>query len=378
MKTSKISVVIPAYNEERYLADCLESLKIQDFKGRFEIIVVDNGSTDKTSQIAKYFGVKVIFTPRSNPACARQDGFKVAKGEIIATLDADNQAEPGWLSTISEEFAKDPKLVSIFGFIKPLEGKILDRILLFLANFASIPHFYVFGKPILIGTNQAIRREVFEKIGGFELLRLPRLHCDIFDQPDLMRNLRNSGKIKFVPKMLIGYSMRRFHEMGYFSMFWSGFLAWFDLVFLKKFQFKFPTVRNVEKRSNLIFDQLGFLLFILMGIVLAVLISPLLFPALFFVHFLIFSNPKIFLKRLVVTGVIFLIGFLPLGSYFLANSSFAKDSIPIKKLRAKVATLDIDEKIKNMTDFELLKFVNSEKIKVLLEKQGVLDFRIGE
>ncbi len=368
MKRPEISVVIPAYNEEKYIKNCLESLKFQDYKGKFEVIVNNNGSTDKTGEIAKKFGAKVIFTPKSNQAQARQDGFKVARGEIIATLDADNAVEPFWLSTIDSQFKKDPKLVSIFGFIKPLEGKFFDKIFLFLANFANIAAFYLTGRPILVGTNQAIKRSVFEKIGGAEPLKLPAIHCDIFDDADLMRKLRNSGKIKFVPGMLISYSMRKFHELGYFSMFWKGFLAWVDLVFLKKFQYKLPQVREVRIRKTLILDQAGFLLFFLTGTTLSLVISPFLFPIFILIHHLTFDTSKILLKRVAIASFVFLVVFVPIMLYFLAQSSVAEENITINKLRERLADFKFYEKMKNLTDSELSQLFNRERLEELLEK----------
>lgn len=367
MKDLKISVVIPAYNEEKYIRNCLESLNKQDYKKDFEVIVIDNGSTDKTGEIAKSFGVKVIFTPKSNQARARQDGFKMATGEIIATLDADNAAYPNFLSAIAAEFEKDPKLVSIFGFIKPLEGKIVDKILLFIGNFANIISFYLTGHPILVGTNQAIKREVFEKIGGLEPLKLPKIHADIFDEANLMRNLRKAGKIKFVSKMLIFYSMRKFHQIGYFKMFWAGLLAWIDLVFLKKFKFKLPTVRNVVKRKSLIFDQIAFLVVTLAGISLVLTTSPGLIPFLLIIHFLIFRPWKVFFKRVAIAAFVFLIVFLPL-TYFWVQNSQAQERITTAKIRAYIKSLNLEGKLRNLTDLELLQLFNREKLQELLER----------
>lgn len=86
-KNSKISVIIPAFNEENFLPKCLESLKKQDFKD-FEIIVVDNNSKDKTSEISKKFGVKILKEKNQGAAFAREAGFLKARGKIIATTDA--------------------------------------------------------------------------------------------------------------------------------------------------------------------------------------------------------------------------------------------------------------------------------------------------
>ena len=75
---SFVSVVIPAHNEEIYLLSCLESIKKQDYAGEYEVIVVDNASTDNTAQIARDWGAKVVYEGKRSPACARQKGAEVA------------------------------------------------------------------------------------------------------------------------------------------------------------------------------------------------------------------------------------------------------------------------------------------------------------
>ena len=112
---SLVSVVIPAHNEEIYLLSCLESIKNQDYAGEYEVIVVDNASTDNTPQIARDWGAKVVYEGRRSPACARQRGTQVAKGRIIAFIDADTQAPAHWLSTIVWRFLCEPETVVISG-----------------------------------------------------------------------------------------------------------------------------------------------------------------------------------------------------------------------------------------------------------------------
>ena len=83
-----ISIIIPAYNEEKYLPKLLECIKKQTYKG-YEIIVADAGSKDRTGQIAKKYGCKVV--KGGMPAVGRNNGAKVAKGNILLFLDADVQ-----------------------------------------------------------------------------------------------------------------------------------------------------------------------------------------------------------------------------------------------------------------------------------------------
>jgi glycosyltransferase involved in cell wall biosynthesis len=81
-----LSVIIPAFNEEKFLPRCLESLKNQKFKD-FEIIVVDNNSTDKTAEIAKKFNVILVSEKSQGVAYARNKGAEIAKGEILIFND---------------------------------------------------------------------------------------------------------------------------------------------------------------------------------------------------------------------------------------------------------------------------------------------------
>ena len=98
-----ISVIIPAHNEEKYIARCINSIKrsAKYFKGNVEIIVVCNRCTDQTAEIAKENGAKVVFNEDRCIAKVRNIGIEMANGEIIATIDADNRMTKGTLSEIS-------------------------------------------------------------------------------------------------------------------------------------------------------------------------------------------------------------------------------------------------------------------------------------
>ncbi|MGC9019569.1 MAG: glycosyltransferase family 2 protein, partial [Candidatus Bipolaricaulaceae bacterium] len=81
-------MVIPALDEEKELGECLTSLARQNFSA-FEVIVVDNGSTDRTASIAEEWGARVVVEGRRGPGYAREAGFRAAKAPIIASTDAD-------------------------------------------------------------------------------------------------------------------------------------------------------------------------------------------------------------------------------------------------------------------------------------------------
>ena len=98
-----ISVVIPVYNEEKYIRKCLKALK-DGQRVPDEIIIVDGGSTDHTVKIAKQMGCKVIDNPKKNAACGRNAGILKAKGDIIAFTDGDCIVHSEWLAVIEEIF----------------------------------------------------------------------------------------------------------------------------------------------------------------------------------------------------------------------------------------------------------------------------------
>src|SRR4051812_44132851 len=111
----RFSVVIPAFNEKFYLGACLESLGRQDAPGGFEIIVVDNGSTDGTAVVARAAGATVLLEPERGVCRARQRGTEAAAGEIVVSADADTLYGPGWLSRIGRWFDEHPTGVAVGG-----------------------------------------------------------------------------------------------------------------------------------------------------------------------------------------------------------------------------------------------------------------------
>src|SRR5262245_58576357 len=116
MQELTISLIIPAYNEEKYIGTCLEHA-IKNSGGKLlEIIVVDNASTDKTSEVAKgYPGVTVVQESRKGVMWAREKGRHTAKGQILAFMDADNRMPKGWVHKIEKEFIQSPNMVCLSG-----------------------------------------------------------------------------------------------------------------------------------------------------------------------------------------------------------------------------------------------------------------------
>ena len=115
MNKPLVSVVIPACNEEHFITKCLESLKAQTYKGPVEIIVVDNNSTDKTSELARAAGATVLFERTPGVCPARDTGTQAAKGDIVVSTDADTTFPSDWLERIVTAFEQNPKAVGVAG-----------------------------------------------------------------------------------------------------------------------------------------------------------------------------------------------------------------------------------------------------------------------
>tara|TARA_R110002110_G_scaffold267107_1_gene482892 strand:+ start:13842 stop:14786 length:945 start_codon:yes stop_codon:yes gene_type:complete len=108
MTSNCISVVIPSYNEQENISQCLESLRSQDYpKEKYEIIVVDNNSEDRTKEIAKKFNVHIIDQKTGPVGAVRNAGAKKARGEYLVFIDADCIAPPDWLARGVEALSSD-------------------------------------------------------------------------------------------------------------------------------------------------------------------------------------------------------------------------------------------------------------------------------
>ncbi len=127
----RVAVVVPAHNEEASLGRCLDALLNQDYPGELEITVVDNASTDLTTEVARGRGVRVVFEPVRDYCRALIRGFGAARGDIIALTDADTIVPRDWISSLVREY-KDG-VVAVGGnviFDKPnWKGWLLAKVL---------------------------------------------------------------------------------------------------------------------------------------------------------------------------------------------------------------------------------------------------------
>ena len=164
----RISVIIPVYNAEVYLRQCLESLAAST-EPAFECIVVDDGSTDGSPDVAREFGALVLSTGgRNGPALARNLGAKAARGEILFFVDSDICVQPDTLSQIGSEFTMNPDVDAVMGSYDRWPSAKN-----FMSQYRNLMHHYVHQKSRREAVTfwagcGAMRREVFLEFGGFD------------------------------------------------------------------------------------------------------------------------------------------------------------------------------------------------------------------
>src|SRR6478672_7611197 len=183
---NRVSIVIPAYNEERYLPACLDAIAAQTIKP-YEVIVVDNNSSDNTASIARaYPFVKVVAEKRQGIAFARSKGFNVVTGDIIGRIDADTHLSVSWVEQVQSYFTEHPTVAAVTG-----KGYFYDFGLTRTMSFLHTLTYYmtqrlISGVAILWGSNMAVRREAWLAVANQCSTR-----TDIDEDIDLSLRLRS-------------------------------------------------------------------------------------------------------------------------------------------------------------------------------------------
>ncbi len=197
-KKYKVSVVMPAFNEELVIEQTLQTLKEQDYPEEFEIVVCDNNSTDKTSEIAKKMGAKVVFERRKGTRFAYDTAIRESSGEIILITNSDTKLPANWVSKIVKEF-EDPTVVGVGTRVRFYGCP--DWINWYLDfNWAVSP------KKGMWGVSMSCRRWVYEKVGGFN-------HGVNTNEDAIFQLLiEKHGKIKFVEDVITLMDGRRFDK----------------------------------------------------------------------------------------------------------------------------------------------------------------------
>ncbi|MGA3020854.1 MAG: glycosyltransferase [Candidatus Micrarchaeales archaeon] len=236
-KRIEISIVIPAFNEEKYIGRLLKDLQKQSFKN-FEIIVADGGSTDNTRKIASKFSkVRIVVEKRKGIGIGRNAGAHAARGKIIVFIDADTTASENLLRNYDAAF-KEKDIVAATGPIFPLEKTSRRMELGFkLVSVLFVKSSILIGKPSIIGSNFAIRKNIFEKIGGFDEKFMT------YEDYDLSLRIRKTGRIEYLNDAIVYTSIRRVKKWGMLTFFFyhTGNILRYNL--LKKPLEKYDPIR---------------------------------------------------------------------------------------------------------------------------------------
>jgi glycosyltransferase involved in cell wall biosynthesis len=217
-----ITVVVPVLNEERFLAETLRSLRAQTFTD-FELVVVDNGSTDRSVEIARQFADKVLEEPVRGSASAMHRGFREARGEFIASADADTLYPPDWLEKMVAAF-DSPSVVAVYGPIGFRECKNPTRTATVAGYTVLVSASRVFGVHQVGAANLGMRRAAYDRAGGyspFAELVAPDLR--------LVRCLARLGKVRYVPGLVCYTSNRRFAGKNLVPGSWRAFRTWLEV-----------------------------------------------------------------------------------------------------------------------------------------------------
>jgi glycosyltransferase involved in cell wall biosynthesis len=213
-EANMLSIVIPTYNEAEFLPILLESIKKQTFKD-YEVIVADAKSTDKTREIAGFYGCTVV--DGGSPSVGRNRGADAAKGDIILFLDADVVLErKDFLKTTVWEFQKKDFAIATC-IIVPMSDKKLDKYFhKFYNNYTKILRPFL---PHAPGFCIFVKKSIHERIGGFdEKIKLAEDH-------DYAIRSAKCGKFGILESAPLSVSVRRFERDGRLSIACKYFLC---------------------------------------------------------------------------------------------------------------------------------------------------------
>ncbi len=198
-KKPLISVTIPVYNTERYLAEAVESVLAQTYRP-LEVIVIDDGSTDSSAAIIKSFAplVTYLYQPNAGSSAARNRGASISKGEYLAFLDADDLWVEGKLEMQMRAFQQNPQIEAVFCHVRQFYSPDLSAEL--RAKIVCHPY----PMPGFLTGMMLIRKEALHRYGEFES------QWDIGEDLSWMARAQDMGIKKILlPETLV---LRRLHE----------------------------------------------------------------------------------------------------------------------------------------------------------------------
>ena len=243
MNIKDISFIIPAFNEEKGLPNCLQFIAAEIARTpgiSAEVLVVNNASTDDTKKVALDFSpsVKVVEEPQKGLVFARAAGAKAATGKLLAHVDADCLVPAGWLKKVIEEFSKDPKLVALSGPQHYYD--IYNQLSLFkklvVKTYHLIYYWVYLANRYLWRIGSVIQGGNFiVKASAWAMLEEGNKDINFYgEDTDLCRRLFKLGNVKFDRSLVINASGRRIQGEGMSKTALTYIVNYFSVIFLKK------------------------------------------------------------------------------------------------------------------------------------------------
>jgi len=229
-----LSVVVIALNEEERIAQCIESLRSQEFGGSLEIILADGNSFDRTVEVAKPLVDGIIVEKCRNCAFERNAGSLIARAPIIAFADSDSIIGKNWAKEIMKTFIDSKQTIAVFGVSGVHDAGKLERKLSrsLMASYAG--YCYFTGTFAPANSNYAFRSWAWKKADGMDT------SYTTCEDHEFFSRISKLGKVVFNPKMVVYTSARRMKKMGYLK-----FLT-FQLENSKKFYSKGECAKEYE------------------------------------------------------------------------------------------------------------------------------------
>jgi glycosyltransferase involved in cell wall biosynthesis len=220
----KVSVIIPAYNEEKYIIKTLEALLLQDYP-HFEVLVVNNASTDRTAEVVASFiyhrnltfRFRLLHERRQGTQFARECGRRAANGDIIAQLDADCLPPVNWISN-GVDLLSSLNVAAVAGPYDYFDSQFFVRTLTYLSQVLILQPLnrvvQVFRKGgVILGGNVFIHASVLEHSGGYNTAL-----TFYGDDVDIAQKVSRYGHILFTRKIMVRSSSRRYSANGFFKV----------------------------------------------------------------------------------------------------------------------------------------------------------------
>ncbi len=227
-----ISFIIPTKNEEKVIEKTLRCISL--YTGEKEIIVSDGKSTDKTISIASHYAT--VIEPKEGSiqriSIGKNDGAKASLGDYLVFLDADVYIPEinSFFEKAEDFFKSDKNLVGLTVSIRVFkeDETLADKIIFKMFNFYNLVLNNYLGVGAAVGEFQMVRREIFEKVGGY------REDLVASEDYDFFRRIAKIGRTYFVKDLTIYHTGRRAHKIGWTKLLTEWMLNGFSVLFWGK------------------------------------------------------------------------------------------------------------------------------------------------